>query len=541
MGAIDIASRYLCIASLFVGMPGVATAGPRVIASTDQVGDASSGAKFSFFEFPTINKSGQVAFQGWLEEPVVTGNARRGVWRGDLQHLVTIMQGGRTVPSTMGDGQWTGGEYPVLLDNGAVAFLGGVDAEPTGFGGIFRHRPGAGSQWATYFDTASNIPADPPGDRFRTLSSVFSNPVAADGTAASRVHVTYGDSRAAAIFVGKPGAIVKVAQTGEALPGGATPFMPHALSDPRVSRSGRAVFNAYSDNRIAIGGTEYPDEGVWCYNGVETLPIMRTGGQALALPSGTKFRGVDSDRFSINDAGRIALIGSYRDRPSGGPASGSAVWTGLLGGGWRVVATQGQQAPGVPTGATFGQFYDAILSSGEDVVFTSRLGGSNSAYFDRVGIWTSGGIGDLRKVAVVGEPAPGVGDSMIFQHLGQPSVNDAGVIVFDASFGPFGTTTTIPGAIFVSDILGLRALMVPGDEVRVGPGDVRIVSSAFINVASGGDDGIQSCLNDRGQVAARVSFTDGTMAIVRMDVPCPGTLLAIGLPLCTRQRRKAPL
>ena len=247
----------------------------------------------------------------------------------------------------------------------------------------------------------------------------------------------------------------------------------------------------------------------------------------------------------LNDAGQTAfkarLIGSSVDSTNDfglwSEGSGSLV----------LVAREGSQAPGVPSGVNFnlfvGYFAPALNNAGQ-TAFKASLIGDGVVSTNNEGIWSEGS-GSLALVARAGDHAPGTPSDVKFSSFGVDFVlNDAGQIAFEAD-----TSGGSQPGIWATDRNGVLQLIARrGGLLEIAPGDFRTVNFLELDLRiTGNSDGRPSWFNNRGQLVFIAGFTDGTSGIFvsnRVAVPEPSSLLLGALAnmglvsLATRRGRR---
>ena len=114
----DDSCRFCYVEGIFRADGGVLT---RIARSGESVPDGNG--EFSYFEFPSLNNAGQVAFFAKLAE-TSGGTDDEGIFRGDGNTLTQIVRKGQPVPD--GNGNFSDfwiADWPTINEAGDVAFL----------------------------------------------------------------------------------------------------------------------------------------------------------------------------------------------------------------------------------------------------------------------------------------------------------------------------------------------------------------------------------------------------------------------------------
>jgi hypothetical protein len=246
----------------------------------------------------------------------------------------------------------------------------------------------------------------------------------------------------------------------------------------------------------------------------------------------------------LNNAGQTAFRVTLTS--SGGTTSeGQGIWSGASGN-LTLVTRTGSQAPGTSNGVDFNTFvYAPVLNDAGQTAFVANLVGSGVDSTNEYGIWSEGS-GALQLVAREGSQAPGTPSGVNFDRLwfGAPQLNNAGQIAFLASLIGSGVGDSNDRGIWASDRMGALQLIVrEGDVLEVAPGDFRTISFLGFVGHSGIVDVRPSGFNNSGQLAFEANFTDGSRGIFVSNgvaIPEPSTFLlaAAALGLCLAQRRR---
>lgn len=161
--------------------------------------------------------------------------------------------------------------------------------------------------------------------------------------------------------------------------------------------------------------------------------LAREGDPAPDVGPASTFSSLASDLASpgpVNASGVMAFVGGIPGDIVSGTAQG--IWLGTPGH-MRLVALGGQPAPGTGPGVTFDELHRPVLDDTGTIVFRAETSESS-----RAGLWT-GDADSLRLVAREGDPAPGLPAGWTFRYLFDPLVSADGRLCFIASVrGPEG-------------------------------------------------------------------------------------------------------
>lgn len=247
--------------------------------------------------------------------------------------------------------------------------------------------------------------------------------------------------------------------------------------------------------------------------------------------SGALFSGA-FDPPVINALGAIAFVATLENPPGTTPplvSSGNRSGIFATVDGPALIARGGDPAPG--TAGVFDEFFSAslILNDLGDIVFeVSAKEGTAS----RKGLWRASPSGALRKVAVAGDPVPGLpGHVFAFGSnttLSQTAaLNARGTLVFLALAEPIAGG---PSELCLFAEVAGRLLLVlkSGDAIRLGDGSAAIISRSSVGSigfagGTGNGDGRRSALNDADELTLDLAFEPPagsavvTLANVRLE------------------------
>jgi hypothetical protein len=421
------------------------------------------------------------------------------------------------------------------------------------------------------------------------ISTRFGTPVISDaGELAFWADSTHGN----AMVAGSPGSLHLIALAlAESPPQGNWVSGVGELNVPLFSRSGRLGFEADNQSmRRVYAGTS---------SGVSLA--FQVGAHPPGLPSETTFNLISNSK--MDDSGNVVALGELFGGGfngdlallSGGPdglrtvsapglpAPGGGVYTdgvsppnvngsGVFGlregltigspaGPVRVAATVGtfdnrhviafenDPAPGVPN--HFLASFDApvINHSGHAALPGVAWAGPGNPTLE--GIWVDS-TSELTRRALAGDPVDNLPNGWTMGGLNGAS--NAKFLFNDRDQIAFLGTTRLNAGPLVTTLLAslpdgeLLAIARRGYEFEVAPGDSRVVTDIGLFgsevfgaiVGLGGDDGYGTALNDRGDLAFALYFTDGSSGIFVTTIPAPGPIIPLALAalVCTRRRRR---
>jgi hypothetical protein len=489
--------------------------------SAPDTGDNFSG--FTANYSPSLNNLGQVAFIGQV-------GTEHGIWTeggGSGLKLVALsgqQAAGAAVGVNFSNFQLLHG--PVLSDGGHTAFLSGLSGDgvtSTNNMGIWRELNGEMSLVAK---KGSNAPG---------TSSNFASFLGGPDTSAVGLllnkhgHVAFSAVAGTdGIWIERESELELVARAGDPAPGSATTFTYlHSVNGPVMNNLGQVAF-------IARHGTIVGESraGVWSDRGGSGLELMYDYAEpAPGLPDGYAFINFDFHP-GFNSLGQLAFTGSAIfaiPRPVAG------VWSEGRGHGLELIAASGHQAPDTLTGVNFASspFSERILNSRGETAFLSQLTGLSVTSSNNTALWSEGGGNGLKLLAREGQQAPGAQTGVVFGNFifsDVPILNANGQAAFTGLLTGPGVTSQNNRGIWAQDLNGIVHLIArTGDLLDVSDDpllpDFRTISTLNFQTRSGNDDGKRSGFNNRGQVAFRARFTDGSQGIFVSDlvaVPEPG-------------------
>ena len=477
-----------------------------------------SGATFTDFGFPAINKNADTAFQGYVSYGVSGSKILGGTW--------TTINGTTSLAAGIGlsapDGAvFSGIGEPILDDARRMTFAGYLKI---GFGAV------AASNSAGIWQVASNgtiskiaRAGENATGATGAVFSTFNKLVAGNGGVAFTATLASGSSTVNATnntglwAQNSAGSLVLVARTG---------------ASPTPTLRSFTIFNAETaQNSQSRHFNESGDLVLAATFGNGSTGIYRatkSGNFTLNATSppvaiGSAVPGVTGGNFTtlgnpiINSAGDIAFRATFSGN---GVSSGnntaifrySSNGTGAL-----IIRT------GVASGnQTFQSLSSPLLNNAKDIAFTGALAtGGNVTSSNANGIWTISSNGTLTKIFRSGDSSPGVVGAT-FASFSQLAFTANGGTIFAATLatGSGGVSTTNNQGVWAASTSGANPKLVvrTGNSLSVGGAGKTISSFDFFS-ASSATEGVGRTVNSDGKIILKLNFTDKSSGLFRYDAP----------------------
>ena len=226
---------------------------------------------------------------------------------------------------------------------------------------------------------------------------------------------------------------------------------------------------------------------------------------------------------SLNDAGDVAFRAMLAGQPA---ATNGAIFTDL-GGTQKLIAQEGDAAPGQIAGVVFDRFVDLHLLDGGDMIFLTYLRGTLTGSTNDSAIYRyTESTGTLAPIVREGDNAIST-DGAVVRQLRDFDANAAGGVVYTATLVPgIGDATTADNlGMWLSANASLPPLLRArkGDEFvyQAGtgkdPDDVRTITALSIDRVpnpAGGVGSTPKVISDAGEAIIKVSNTLGGGAFV---------------------------
>ncbi|MEL6497992.1 MAG: choice-of-anchor tandem repeat NxxGxxAF-containing protein [Planctomycetota bacterium] len=419
-----------------------------------------AGAFFS----RNINESGAVTFEAPLEGAGINSNNDRSIWFGSsATDLRLVARSGDTAPGTTDGAVFASGiGDPVANDLGEVAFSGivaGVSVTDMNDQGVWSETGGTG---------------------LRLIAREHQQAPGLD-----------------------PGVLFDFA--------GSTAL-------PLVNNAGDLVF--VSGLRGA-GVTTANDSGIWQEEAGTGLSLLvREGDTAPGTNPPVQFAGFSN--IAITEEGRMVFLATVAGAGVS-PENDTGFWAIDPLGSISILAREGDHAPGLDSTIRFGFFAEGpVINASGDIAFLSYLVGSGVDSSNNQGIWAQDALGSFELIARAGEQASEVEPGVVYSSFGPPAFNTRRQIAFSAQLS--GGAQPSQGLWLMNECRELSLLAQVGEAFDVDDSptciDLRVVIPGSIGYVgrSGGQGGRASSLNDNGEFAFSLIFTDGSAGIFLASV-----------------------
>jgi hypothetical protein len=169
------------------------------------------------------------------------------------------------------------------------------------------------------------------------------------------------------------------------------------------------------------------------------------------------------------------------------------------------------------------------------------LTGASVTSQNNLGLYV-GAPGNLALVARTGDQAPGAPSGANFTSFNDVSLDSSGDAVVEA----YMASATNEGLYYFNhNTGGLVPMVLVGQTLTVGPGDVRTLSSIAPFGDSANQDSFPSRFNDSGQFLFEATFTDNSQGLFFATVPVPEPagvgILGTAALFCLGRRLQRPI
>ncbi len=227
---------------------------------------------------------------------------------------------------------------------------------------------------------------------------------------------------------------------------------------------------------------------------------------------------------SVNASGKVAIGAMLVTGAAGGgvtSAEDTGIWREDASGNLELVIREGEQVTGRDPGVVYAIFSEHWLLDDGGMVVQATLRGSGVTGSNNSGLWHIDAAGTKTLLVGTGETVAELGGAQVSAFNLRPDVSAAGkyAVTVKLTTGVAGTVLGTNLVLLAGDVttpgtfsLKLRS----GDAYSVG-GTARQIRNMFLghvsgnhSTTTGGTGGMSRAVNDAGQVAVWLEFTDGT-------------------------------
>ena len=258
--------------------------------------------------------------------------------------------------------------------------------------------------------------------------------------------------------------------------------------EPVFSATGLAAF----DGGLTGSGVSTANTGIWSEGGGALHLVARKGSPAPGTASGVTFNLLADPKVDAN--GRATFLATV----AGSGVSGlneRGIWTERSGA-TQLLVRGGDPAPGAPVGVRFGSYLEWDLNSAGRIALRGGLTGPGIDFFSGEGVWVEG-AGGLDLVTRAGQAAPGTEPGVNFFGFLNPTLSDAGHVVFRAGLTGAGVSSDNQDGIWAKVDQEVELVARDGSVAPGTVGDVR-----FTHFTS-------PIINNAGQIAFRALLGGG--------------------------------
>ncbi|MCA9152814.1 MAG: hypothetical protein KDA92_26105, partial [Planctomycetales bacterium] len=282
-----------------------------------------------------------------------------------------------------------------------------------------------------------------------------------------------------------------------------------AFTLPRINSSGAVVIGSKlegGDTKEALN-----DTGIWLSDAGQLDLLYRQGDLIPGDAAGKRFGPLPTNflsGISLNDMGDVAFTSGVLNNPNA-----NVVFVRRESQLERVAEAY-QIAPGTSSALFNNQdFRSLAINAAGHVAFSGGAFGGDADLPRSTGIWAETSDGDVELIAIDGQRAPGTDDGTFDVFGVQFQFNARNQVAFAADYW---VDAEPRHGVFAFDVdHELKPILLPGDEVSIGVGDIRVVSRAdFLSRTGGNQDGLASSFNESGQLLLRAEFTDGSFGML---------------------------
>lgn len=501
----------------------------KVIGTGDRVPGTPADVTYSSFNRLSVGNDGQFFIQAQLSGTSVTNENGLAYIGGNSSSPQLIARNGDQAIGLPAGVTYTSlyGFAQFMAPDGGYSFgagLAGPGIDTTNNTALYL---GNGGTTAIAVRKGEAAPGAGAGVSFLSFTgaSIGGGKIALNATLAGTGVTDFNNS---AVYVGTAGNLALRGRTGSSAAG--LPANVVLDSIEPVRRDVGGVTNFFTTLRGG-GVSGFAARAVYAADHTTQTLLLRGGETAPLVPGATIATVSEVDSFRGSN-GHILLRANLTGTGITS-ANDGILYAGPIGSPF-VVLRDGDLAPGVGSGVRYASDLPTGQINGTGAMaFVTKLTGSGINSTNDTAIY-AGPYGTYDLVIREGQNVPGLAASARFDDLSLAGMlyKDSGQLAFWA--GITGTGVSFDQGLFVYDAdSGLQMVARAGQQLDLGGGDLRTISN--LNPVNFG-------LSNEGQLLFSTSFTDGSTAVVSVQVPEPALMSLAGAPavlLLRRPRRPA--
>ena len=496
---------------------------------------APAGVTYSDFPgVPILGGAGHIGFGAFLAGPGVTPPTSSAVFAGPITSPALVARQGSAPPGAGAGVTYLSFGTPSLGDDGNVGFVAdfaGPGITESNGSAIYAGLAGAPAIIAR---RGSAAPGTPAGTTYSSVSHPFLSDAGHVTYAAAVTGAGVNDSNNEVIYAGPVGAPALVAREGSVAPGLGAGVNYGLLFAPSINDSGHVGYNAVLTGS-AVNSTN--DRALFVGLAGTVAPVIREGQAAPGMASGVRV-GPLGNGATLNDTRTVAFLAELSGTGIT-PSNDDVIYAGTPGS-LAIVARAGDAALGAPAGVNYERFFNPpALNDAGDLAYLAQLNGTGVGETNDMAL-VAGPMASPRVVAREGDAAPGTSAGVRYLRFDDPALDGLGRAAFVAGLTGTGVTDANDQALFAFDpALGTLLLAREGGVINIGGADLRTIAPDGISFLAGRSDDDFGGFAEDGRLALSLRFTNGTSGVFTVAVPEPATAWLLALAAVAMLRCRA--
>jgi hypothetical protein len=230
-----------------------------------------------------------------------------------------------------------------------------------------------------------------------------------------------------------------VARRGDVMPGNEPPRQLTFSVVSDMNAAGQLVISGGLSGGLVEG---VPPRGAWTDRGGELELLIRTGSEAPGVTNGSHIGTIGG--VSVNDGGRMAF-----DAELTGAVTPRAIWSNKHGNQFNMLARENAPAPDVGSGVNYSALEGYIPSDDGTLVFRASLGGAGVTTQNRWAVFSDRDEGEVHLVARDGDQAPGTPSGVRLSNTYPFGISREGEIGLATTLAGPGITSVNDEALYI--------------------------------------------------------------------------------------------